>query len=188
MTPPPRRVPTPLWLKLVLGSMVAQTGWMIMAAFSIGVRFQDKLPRSWAAVMVLIGCSPLFAIAAFRARRQLQLLRRGVETTGKLVDKSRVQRGKTHEIHYTFQYVSADGEQHFNTTISDSSVAALEDNAAEPMVYDPERPDRATPLDHLPGSPAISDSGELVARNPRLIWISIAPSVAIVALILLYVG
>jgi len=57
----------------------------------------------------------------------------------------------------------------------------LQDDAEEPLLYDPIRPSRATLLDHLPGAPRIDDMGQIQTQSPiRSLLVLIVPTLSIV--------
>ena len=117
------------------------------------------------------------------ARRDLRLLRYGVETRGKLVDRRATMLAveEAPVMALTFEY-DVDGARH-TATVNTLNPASLEDDALEPMLYDPYAPARATTLDHLPGSPRIAPGGTLEARPGIVVHLLIAPIAFVGALI-----
>lgn len=171
MAPPPRRVPPPLWVRIRLGGTIAQGGWLglaLIAWLAAVVQLNrpaqpvaDDISLWWLAPVALLVSVPILGIAAFRARRQLHLLRHGVATDATLVEKKEVSNSETSYWHYTFDYTIADGTTRRSTVITDVAEPSLENDPHEVLLYDPDKPDTATTLDHLPSAPAIRD-GQLV--------------------------
>jgi len=93
------------------------------------------------------------------------LLRVGVLTTGKLIGKAptnmTVNKRRVYEL--TFEFTARDGRR-CEAKARSSDTARLEDEHAEPLLYDPEDPSRAYLLDEMSGRPAIDGTGELVGR------------------------
>lgn len=106
----------------------------------------------------------LLVAAGHGTRRALRLLRFGRTTTGKLVGKEITGSGSSEKIELTFRY-DADGRK-LDLVIAPENPSELEDEAAEPMVYDPDWPERAVMLDDLPGRPRVVD-GQLRGRKLR---------------------
>ena len=132
-------------------------------------------------MLILAGGSALvgigFAIRAVRqARRAVRLLRFGKPTTGTLVAKAAPSDGATT---MTFAYV-VDGKP-YRHAVATKTPAVLEDDAAEPMLYDAADPAHATTLDHLPGGPRIV-GGQLVSKPGLGFSLYLAPAVAVIAL------
>lgn len=109
------------------------------------------------------------------ALHNLRLLRYGAETKGKLVDKrpTHVEINNAPVMALTFEY-EVDGKP-YRATVKTLTTAPLEDDAREPMLYDPQSPSRAMTLDHLPGSPKVTADGELEARSGVVLHLLIAP-------------
>ena len=189
----PRRVPLKLWLQLVFGQWLMQMGAVIVGVFSLVLAF--LLPRGpqdppiWLASFILtIGCFPLFAVAGLRAYRSLRLLRHGKHARGRLVAKKEVANSETSYTHYTFEFELPDGDKARALVVTDWDKKELEDEPTESLVYDPRDPKIATTLDHLPGSPAIDETGNLVARKP-LVWLTLVlPTAAVVGIAILVVS
>ena len=132
-----------------------------------------------------------FGLAAWRlpeARRNLRTLRHGVETRGRLVRRSETgivvetpTLGEKPLVELTFEY-EAQGKM-YAITVETLHPERLEDDEREPMLYDPWAPERATPLDHLPGSPKVTASGELDVRPGIAIHLLVAPIASAVLLV-----
>jgi hypothetical protein len=108
-------------------------------------------------------------------RNAVHLLRFGVETRGKLIDKKKTNTRVNGRpvMALTFEY-ELDG-QPFRAVVKTLNTASLEDDALEPMLYDPHRPSRATTLDHLPGTPSVGPDGELRVRPGMAAHVLILP-------------
>jgi hypothetical protein len=127
-----------------------------------------RRPFSPLFVIVIIAMA-LFGLALglwqiVQGRRDLRLLRHGVETSGKLMAKRPTDTSNEPDdpqptMALTFEYEV--GGRTYSATVKTERPELLEDDAREPMVYDPYVPSRATTLDHLPGSPRLTAGGEL---------------------------
>lgn len=132
----------------------------------------------WVALVTLVfpALGLWFALSGFLAgRKAVRLLRFGVETTGKLIDKTRskVELDEQPLYRLTFEYV-VDG-QRFTTTVETMRPEVLEDDAHERLVFDPWDRTIATTLDHLPGQPRISPDGELASDGGVGVHLLILP-------------
>jgi hypothetical protein len=104
-----------------------------------------------------------------------RLLRHGVQTRGRLVEKRATSTSLDDDPIYelTFEY-EVGGIQH-RAAVKTLSPALLEDDAEEPMLYDPQDPSIATPLDHLPGEPRIASDGTLLAIPGIAVHVLVMP-------------
>lgn len=125
----------------------------------------------------------LAVLGVLRMRRAVRLLRSGREVGGRLIAR-RASRMEDGPVELTFAYV-VEGRT-FEHRARTHAPRVLEDDAAEPMLYDPAVPSRATTLDDLPGGPRVVE-GALVARSgiAAAIGHCIAPAVAIGELVAL---
>ena len=119
-------------------------------------------------------------------RRNLHLLRHGVETTGKLIRKAptNVTVNDVPVMALTFDYEV--GGKTYSATMKTLTPAALEDDEREAMLYDPAAPARATTLDHLPGAPKVTN-GELLDRpgiSAHLLLLPLATAGLLVATVI----
>lgn len=109
----------------------------------------------------IVGLGLAFA-QLFIGIRAIRLLRTGLETRGKLVAKqptgSSVNNQPVMALTFEFQV----GGHPVRATVTAVDTSVLEDDELEPMLYDPRRPTRATTLDHLPGSPKITEDGRII--------------------------
>lgn len=122
----------------------------------------------WALFVVAF---PFFGIAAiiygfFLARSSIHLLRNGKYTTGKLVSKERTstQINSQYVYLFNFDFETELGEKQ-TATAKTHLTHTLEDDAHEPLLYDPLIKNRATLLDHLPGGPKIDEMGQIVSSG-----------------------
>lgn len=96
-----------------------------------------------------------------------RLLKIGWQTTGRLQSKTIIagKLGMKHSIYkLTFEFTNEDGiiyEAICRTRLPEK----LEDEAEEPLLYDPVRPSNAVMLDALPGSPRIDENGNIKAGS-----------------------
>ena len=143
----------------------------------IGMR--SKPFAVWVALVVLIFPIVGLAIALPQLRTgrlALRLLRHGVETEGRLVHRENT--GTTLNdapvVAMTFNYQSRDGKT-YTTTVKTLSPETLEDDEREKMLYDPFAPERATTLDHLPGSPVVTKDGEIACKPGIAVHVLVMP-------------
>jgi hypothetical protein len=136
--------------------------------------------RPFSAIALFVLIFPIVGLALVLwqlriARRNLRLLRDGVETRGRLVDKreTAIHVNNVPIMALTFEY-HVDGTRH-TATVKTLTPARLEDDERESMLYDPHAPAHATTLDHLPGSPRVVPSGNLEAQPGMVIHLLIAP-------------
>lgn len=96
-----------------------------------------------------------------------RLLKIGKLTTGRLKSKTVIagKQGKKKSIYkLTFEFTTEDGiiyEAICETRLPEK----LEDEAEEPLLYDPVQPSKAVMLDALPGSPRIDENGNIRAGS-----------------------
>jgi hypothetical protein len=129
------------------------------------VTFRSRFlhPSDLLYVLIAGGIGAAFlAWPAIRARRALRLLRYGRETRGKLIHKEVIESSEGDTTKLTFEY-EAEGAKH-QLLVRPEYAGRLEDDEAEPMMYDIANPARAVMIDDLPGKPIIVD-GELRARS-----------------------
>jgi len=100
------------------------------------------------------------------------LLANGVQTTGNMISKeaTNVKTNGRQVYKFSFSFKTPDGAVH--TAVSKTQVTErFENPGAEPLVYDPNNPERAVMLDNLPGAPHITENGDIVVKKP---WTAIA--------------
>lgn len=114
--------------------------------------------------------------------RATRLLRYGVETRGTLLSKKETSTTVNDDpvMALTFEYLV--DRRPYQVTVKTLHPALLEDDAQEPMLYDPRRPARATTLDHLPGAPRITADGQ-IASSPDFATLAVILPLATVVLL-----
>ena len=131
------------------------------------------------AIFPLIGLVILYFSTKGGIHR-MRLLRRGLLTTGRLVDKQptsmTVNDRRVYEL--TFEFTARDGRRGAVRTRSHDT-GRLQDEAAEPLMYDPENLERAYVLDEIPSRPEIDGTGELVGRPATAVMLLIIPALVI---------
>jgi Protein of unknown function (DUF3592) len=112
--------------------------------------------------------------------RRAHLLRTGVLTTGTLVAKERTNMTVNKQRVYalTFAFTSRDGRR-CEAKVRSHTPSRLEDERAEPLLYDPDEPSRAYLLDEVPGRPEIDGTGELIGRPVAAVLSMILPGIVI---------
>lgn len=130
---------------------------MRTAAFPVFALFVVIFPII-GSIFVLIGL--------ITGMRSTKLLRIGEYATGKLVKKeptgSQINNQPVYKMTFEFQTETGETRQAIAKTHQPEK---LEDNDAEPLLYDPFYADRATLLDHLPGGPRIDVHGQITASG-----------------------
>jgi hypothetical protein len=115
-------------------------------------------------------------------RRDLVLLRDGVLTTGTIIDRTERSTGKGIVWTLFFRYVTArDGEKMKKIVVEQADLERLIDEAAEPLLYDPARPERALLLDALPDRIRVTADGALTSIPWERGLLRLVPVVAAVA-------
>jgi hypothetical protein len=80
----------------------------------------------------------------------------------------------------TFSFKAEDGRT-YTVKANTHTPARLEDEEMEPVLYDPRRPRSAVLIDNLPGSPRVTEQGQLQAAGyARGLLVAIAPLLTIV--------
>jgi len=117
-------------------------------------------------VLIFPFIGALFVVfATLSGFRRNHLLRNGLLSTGKLLGRERtnVTVNDRPVWKLTFEYVGRDGQRH-EATASTTDTARLEDEAQEPLLYDPTNPSVAYVLDEAPARPQFEPNGELRGR------------------------
>lgn len=124
-----------------------------------------------------------FVFVYFATRSGLKrnhLLREGVFTTGTLIRKEPtnmlVNKRRVWEL--TFQFTDRSGRR-CEATARTTDPQRLEDESAEPLLYDPDDPSRAYVLDEVPARPRFEHNGEMVGRGMAAVFFLIIPLLAI---------
>jgi hypothetical protein len=104
-----------------------------------------------------------------------RLLTIGRQTTGRL--KSKIRTGTKIDdrnvFKLTFEFTTPDGTGH-EAIGKTHKPKQLEDEAEEPLLYDPIRPSYAVMLDALPGTPRIDENGNIRAGSARAALLCLA--------------
>jgi hypothetical protein len=112
--------------------------------------------------------------------KRTALLRNGVFTTGKLAGKEptnmTVNDRRVYEL--TFEFTTRDGRR-CEATARSSDPSRLEDESEEPLLYDPDNPEKAYLLDEVSGRPEIDGVGELQGRPLAAALSLIIPAIVI---------
>ncbi len=126
-------------------------------------RMQGAHSRPFSPVLSLVLIFPLagmgFALIRIgESRRVVWLLRRGRAVKAKVIarGKGNMKINETSETKLTLQFVDDRGLAR-TFDVSTFSPELLEDDAEELALYDPDRPQRAITLDHLPGKLKVHD-------------------------------
>ncbi len=95
-----------------------------------------------------------------------RLLTLGEQTTGKLKSKERTNTKVNKKPVYklTFEFNTLEGMT-YETLVKTHETGKFEDEAEEPLLYDPVRPSYAVMLDDLPGNPRINENGNIQAGS-----------------------
>lgn len=121
----------------------------------------------WILLLALFpaACLGFVLITVRTGLRRCNLLRLGMVTTGKLIDKRptnmTVNKQPVYEL--IFEFLSYDGRQ-FTTSTRSHRTERLEDEREEPLLYDPLDPSRSVMVDSLPSRPELDEAGNLRAR------------------------
>jgi uncharacterized protein DUF3592 len=139
-------------------------------------------------IFPLIGLGILIAATRMGHKRS-RLLRDGIFTTGVLKAKraTNMTVNKRRVFALTFEFTGRDGRQH-QTEANTSLPARLEDEAQEPLLYDPDNPSQAYLLDQAPSRPKLEMNGDLVG-NPVVAGLCLILPVLVIganALMILY--
>ena len=110
-----------------------------------------------------------------------RLLTIGEQAKGRLKSKvatsTQINRKPVYKL--TFEFTTPDGRTH-KAIGKTHKPELLEDEAEEPLLFDPIRPSYAVMLDALPGSPRIDESGNVKAGSAAaaLLWLAL-PTVTV---------
>ena len=137
----------------------------------------------WALFVVIFPFAG-FVILYFATRsglRRNHLLREGILTTGTLLRKEptnmTVNKRRVWEL--TFEFKDRIGmRQEVSARTTDTM--RLEDEAAEPLLYDPNDPKRAYVLDEVPSRPRFEGNGEIAGRGVAALFALLLPLFVIV--------
>jgi len=132
-------------------------------------------------VLIFPFIGALFIVfATLSGFRRNHLLRHGLLSTGKLLGRERtnVTVNDRPVWKLTFEYLARDGQRH-EATASTTDTARLEDEAQEPLLYDPARPSVAYVLDEAPARPQFESNGDLRGRPLPGLLSAIIPGLVI---------
>lgn len=112
--------------------------------------------------------------------RRNHVLSHGVLVTGKLVAKERtnVTVNDRPVWKLTFEFTGRDGRKH-EANAHSTDTSRLEDESEEPLLYDPDDPERAYVLDEAPARPEFDHTGDLKGRPMRGLLSLIIPGLVI---------
>lgn len=108
------------------------------------------------------------------------LLRHGVVTTGTLVgtEGTNMYVNKRRVWKLTFAFTDRMGRR-CEAVASTTDTERLRDEAAEPLLYDPDDPQRAYLLDEAPARPRFEDNGEMAGRPAAALFALLIPALII---------
>ena len=185
---PSREIPFSARVQFLFGGFYNQFGWMWFGFTMIHFRAFILHPHAgqapWPALLVpllfpLIGLT-FMAIGLKKGLHGIRLLRRGVTGTGRLVSKKATNTQINHQTVYelTFEFTTAWGQK-AKATARTHETGRLEDEAEEPLVYDPGDPSGAVMLDDLPGRPRLDDLGVTRSRDAAWLHYLIVPGISV---------
>ncbi len=129
---------------------------------------------AWAGIMGLFPFAglALAGVGLAKGTRARQLLANGKQGMGKLKSKAatNVQVNKQTVFKLTFEFAAEDGHS-YEAVARTHKPHELEDEAQEPLLYDPADPRRSVMLDTLPGRPRIDEKGQLCTARPGTAWL-----------------
>jgi len=131
-------------------------------------------------IFPLIGAAIVYFSLTVGAKRN-DLLRNGVLAYGTLTGKrpTNMTVNKRRVFELTYAFTAQDGRQ-CEATANSSITDKLEDDAQEPLLYDPNDPSRAFLLDDAPARPQFNEIGELKGRPAAAIALLILPAIVII--------
>jgi hypothetical protein len=135
-----------------------------------------------ALVSLVFPAAGLIALGAGlrRGARALRLLRHGVLSTGRLIQRHRTGGHVNNRPIYRLVYEFRDqrGETRFAEARA-HDLERLTDEAAEPLLYAPNRADEAVLLDELPTVVAVRAHGGLAVENPVMTALRVATALSL---------
>ena len=114
--------------------------------------------------------------------RANRLLTNGKQALGKLTSKvgtnTRINNRTVYKL--TFEFVAEDGYT-YQAVAKSNKPEILEDEAQEPLLYDPAEPRNAVMLDSLPGLPRVDERGHIqTASHGKALLVMILPALTII--------
>ena len=185
----PRRVPWRLWVGLHF-DLWAQGGWLFAALAAVlwaGVLapLRWSLDEDYMMALFFTGAFMAGGVAlvvgrAVIAQRRVHLLRRGELVAGRVVSRSVIvqMEGDGQSFRLVLEY-TVGGRVHRIGHVTEEQ-ERFEEGAEEPMLFDPARPQLATPMTDLPGSARFGDDGAFVVERGLPIGL-ILPAIACAA-------
>lgn len=146
---------------------------MRRAQFGPGVMF--------VAIFPFVGAVIVFFAMRTGLRRN-HVLRTGLLASGTLLGRemTNVKINNRPVWELTFEFTARDGQRH-EAKARTTDTARLEDEAHEPLLYDPENPSKAYVLDEAPARPQFEPNGELKGRPTAGLMSTIIPGLVIAA-------
>ncbi|TPW19896.1 MAG: hypothetical protein FD126_2226 [Elusimicrobia bacterium] len=175
---PSREVPLAAKLQFLFGGFYNQFGWAWTGFSSIHVRlflFEGtrkgifEWPMLFMLVFPAIGLT-MMSVGVRKGLRALRLLTHGIPAQGRFVcqEATNVRINDTPVMAMTFEFKTVDGRT-ARCMAKTHETRELQDDAEEPLVYDPEDPSRAVLLDELPGRPRITEDSVVRSRE-GIVW------------------
>ncbi len=145
---------------------------MRRALFGPGVMFVSLFPFVGLALMIP---------ATITGLKRNRLLREGLIADGKLIAKRetnvRINRRPVYELR--FEFTARDGRR-YQAKARTTDTERLQDEAQEPLLYDPNDPTRAYVLDETPSRPEFEPNGDLRGNTTAAVLVMILPALVIV--------
>jgi hypothetical protein len=122
-----------------------------------------QLPPITLVVLIFPAVGLVFIYLGMRkGLKSIQLLKNGLLTRGKLIVRktTNIRVNNQPLFEYQFEFQDQLGQTHL---LKEKSVEnpELEDEAQEPLLYDPTNPQKGTLLDNLPGAPLMDENGTI---------------------------
>lgn len=182
LAPPPRHVPLTLKLSAVFGNQFMLMTWLIPGFVFCGVAHELRkagvcverdMPRGFAAVWLLAWLFFLGGIVFMSVRLarwilsgELRLLEHGMLSQAVLKSKTEIDLPGDGGPLYRLSFAYEVNGRKFHTGMDTPYPGRLLDEAAEPVLYDPQEPRKSTLLDDLPAHVEFDDTGNLLHRCP----------------------
>ncbi len=117
-----------------------------------------------------------------KGRRAVRLLANGEQAFGVLKSKkptnTKINNRRVYKL--TFEFTDQVGQTR-EATAKTHETERLQDDAEEPLLYDPIRPSYSTMLDHLPGAPRLDEMGQIQTKSAiGSLLVLIVPTASIV--------
>ncbi|MFL6244657.1 MAG: DUF3592 domain-containing protein [Thermoanaerobaculia bacterium] len=181
--------------RLRTGTSYTTTGETVEPGASVTVEYDERDPsrsriegmrRALFGPWTLFVCFVPFTGAAIliwatlRGVKRNRLLRDGLIANGKLIAKRatlmRVNWRPVYEL--KFEFTARDGRRYQATTRT-AYTARFQDEAEEPLLYDPNNPAYAFVLDEMPSRPQFDRNGELRGNLAEAVVLLLVPALAI---------